>query len=723
MSYSRSKNNNKYLSLILTLVVMSDVTQMTSVYAQEVKQQANSISPVPAYWKCKWCEFDEVYGESWQVEIGVANLSQESIYFMRYRGIQDDGISAIVNFRGESLDEDGFFWQVEGNNLGLNNRSLSFLSGIQGDYEFSAIYREISQYNGEVASPFAQDADHRLALPDSWVFADSTDGLIGLDDKLQIFSLGSKRKSFDLSGLWQAKDNLPQFKLDYKKENKKGIRSVGAAIGIDNAFEVNSSLLPLAFEYDTQQIDAKISYVMQEWQFQAGFYSSIFSDKNSMTGWQNAFSNDADGWGAFAPAPDNQFQQVYFSADYRFLPGSQLDGYLAIGQMKQNENFVPYTVNASLASSALPVDSLDGKVNTLTSRLKLVSRINNSWRLNASYRFDEKDNKTKINLFNYIVNDSIVSLTARQNIPYSYARSTGKVNLEYRTEDNSKLTFGLDYELYDRTYQQRKETQENTFWLDYKTNLGETFDARLKLERSVRDGDAERIIEGLLSNENPLMSKFYLADRQRDHLQLDMAFYPSDRFNLSFMLDIGQDDYQKSSLGLLESDYQNYSLDLTWLSSESLTFYSYISYEYYASLQAGSQLYASADWFNDVSDKTYTIGSGFEYSIWEGELQVGVDLVYSESNEVNSLASDVLQLSLQSLPKVEVDLASIEFFLNYQINESTSLNTRFIYQSYEDNLIEDYALSADSLADVLLFNRQDQDQDISYLSLSISCQF
>ncbi|MBV1910008.1 MAG: MtrB/PioB family decaheme-associated outer membrane protein [Kangiellaceae bacterium] len=674
-------------------------------------------------WKCKWCEFDEAYGVNWNVELGLGNLSEESNYFMQNSGLSNDGSFGIANFSGQSLDEEGYFWQVKGESLASNNRALSFASGVMGSYRLDLGYKEQSRWNSRVESPFIETGSQSLNLPPQWVFGFQVEDLTLLPESLIEYKLGSKRKTASIGFEWQAQNDLPKFNLSYSKQNKKGTRSVGAAIGIDNAFDVNSSILPLSFDYDTQQVDAQLSYHIPGWQLQAGLYSSFFSDNSSRVRWQNPFSNGVDGWGEFGAAPDNHFEQIYFSVSHQYSTDTTITGHMAYGQMRQNESFSDFTINPAIGTQLLPASSLDGKVNTWTGNLKFNTRFSKSLRLNANLRVDEKDNKTITNSYDYVIADTIESLVTRTNIPYGFSKSLISSDLEYRFSNKTKIIAGFDLEQYDRTYQVRKKTEESTYRMTYKTSFSEKIDARVKLESSDRDGDARRSVGAVLSTENLLMEKFNLADRQRDHIQIDLAYYISDNFDMSFSADFGEDDYSSTSLGLLESDFENYSLDLSWLVNDSLSFYSFAGYERYKSSQSGSQNFTTADWFNDLLDTTITTGAGFEYSIWEGELSLGADVVYSESEEINDLNSEVLLLSIESLPEVNVDISSVEFYMSYQINEDTTLSSRFIHQSYKDDLISDYALAADSLVDVLLLEQLDSNQSVNYVSISIGYKF
>lgn len=718
--------NNK--TLILTLLLASGLVNVANLLAQDEKQdkalqQAKSPTDVSQNWQCKWCELDAAEGSQWRVDFGFHWLSENDDFFSRYRGFDDDGVFGLTSFHGRIQDASGRYWLFEGNELWLDNRLFNIETGVQGSYHASLGYREIQQLNDRVKSPFIDSGSQQLELPTSWVFALSTPDFTELDTSLVSYDLHSKRKQIDLAAVIQDNENLPQIRVSYQKETKSGINSYGGAIGNDNAFDVTASLLPLPFNYETEQVDASINYQFAEWQFQAGFYNSVFNDKQGSFVWQNPFLNTTSDWGQASASPDSQFQQVYLFSSYRFTPKTKGNAYLAIGQMEQDEVFESYSINPNIITATLPVDSLNGKVNTLTGQLKLTSRLSSQWRLQAAYRYNEKDNKTVSNIYQYVVNDTLNSLTPRRSVPFSFDKTEFKTTAEYRSQDYGKWVFGIEHEAFDRTYQERKETDELTLWIDYIKTWSDKFDSRIKLESGSRDGDFYRTLNTILPPENPLLRKFNFADRDRQRLTFDTNFYPLDNTSISLSLDVGQDEYTRSVIGLQQSDYRAINIDYSWNNTEDLTLFSFISSEFYCSQQTGSQTYALPDWFNDSKDYSLTLGGGLEYQMVEDTLKIGTDIVYTRSKEVNHLTSDTLGLSLESLPEFKVKILSVELFADYQISESTALHSRLLYQSYKDNDIQDYALSADSVVDILLFENEDMDQNTTYLSVAVSYQF
>ena len=128
-------------------------------------------------------------------------------------------------------------------------------------------------------------------------------------------------------------------------------------------------------------------------------FSAFHNDNDSVT-WSNPFFPVVPGanTGQLALAPDNQFQQLRGTRATTSRRRSALSADIAYGRMTQNEAYLAPTVNAILAPTvpALPVSSLDGRVDTFNGGVKLTAAPTQGLRITASYDRDRRDNQTPI---------------------------------------------------------------------------------------------------------------------------------------------------------------------------------------------------------------------------------------------------------------------------------------------------------------------------------------
>ena len=113
--------------------------------------------------------------------------------------------------------------------------------------------------------------------------------------------------------------------------------------------------------------------------------------------------------------------------------------------MTQNQNFQPYTINTGVTTSSLPATSLDGEVWLTNAQLKLTSRPVSRLRLNAELRYNERDNKTSVNTYDYVILDSDNFTNTATNRPYSYKNNRIKLDANYRFNAITSLRGGYKY--------------------------------------------------------------------------------------------------------------------------------------------------------------------------------------------------------------------------------------------------------------------------------------
>ena len=129
---------------------------------------------------------------------------------------------------------------------------------------------------------------------------------------------------------------------------------------------------------------------------------------------------------AQALPPDNVFHQVRAAGGYSLPYKTRISANGSFGWYRQNDDFLPYTVNPALAvTTPLPRGDAGGKIDATNLGLRITSRPLTKLRLSAGYRFDDRDNNTPRDVFIYVPGDSlpqdtITSNRARINLPNSY---------------------------------------------------------------------------------------------------------------------------------------------------------------------------------------------------------------------------------------------------------------------------------------------------------------
>ena len=549
-----------------------------------------------------------------KVEFGGLYVSDDSFRFGKYTGLKEKGLYGVLNAdvrrRGPYDGNDTEYWILQGDNLGLDSRSAKFEYGRQGDYKTYISYDQIPVYRSETAStPFNNAGSGFLTLPANWVGSGSTSGMTQLFGSLKQFDIEHDRKRL---GLGFDKIFAPRWSVNtkYQYERKEGVKTIGGVIG-NTGGNPRAAILPEPIDYGEHKFDAELNYTTKQQQFQVAYHLSVFNNDQDSLLWQNPYSAIA-GWdpsagfgfgrGQLALPPDNEYHQITAFYGNNLSDSTRVTADLAYGIMTQDDMFQPYTVNPILASSIanpLPRTSLDGEIANLLLNLNISSRASPKLYWKGQLRYEDRDNKTPRDAYNYIGGDSQRQVTAldggriRFNEPYSRKDLKIKADGGYKVTQRTTLTAGLEHAKTERTYTEREDADETTLRLGVKSRITEKVSANLRYARSDRDGSTYIGEEPFVSSNTPEevaavpggwenlpgLRKFYLADRVRDKLNLVVNVMPAEMWNLGVGANYIRDDYKESEFGLTESKIQEYTVDLAFMPTMKTSIHAFASTE------------------------------------------------------------------------------------------------------------------------------------------------
>ena len=673
--------------------------------------QATSIAPHvdTSNWKCKYCEFEE--GFSGEVEIGAGYVSDSSFKFGEYNGLYEKGAYFIGNADARYRGDDAAYVDLFIRDLGLETRSIGIEGGKQGKYKLFLRYDEIPHYISDTAkTPYQGNGSATLTLPSSWVYAPTTSGMTDLANSLQQVDLKTKRKRIDVGAAFTP--TKWEYAVKYRHETKQGQTATAGA------FVVNAAQLIKPVDSVTDQIDASVSYNSKRWQAALAYYGSFYKDNNDSLTWESAYNTPPPGLdGQLALAPDNQFNQFVLSGGVQVTDGTIASAEVAMGQMEQNENFLPYTTVAALDSS-LPSNSLNGVVDTLTANLKVISAITDKWRLNATYTYNDRDNKTpQLTFDSWVTTDTFVN-GPRTTLPYSFTENDFKLSADYRLVRSTKLGFGYDYETIERTYQEVDKTKENTLWANFTVRALDT-DLIFKIAGSNRDVSNYTPVPEIQPPENPLLRKYNMADRERLVSKMHASILPVENITLGLSVDYATDDYSDTQIGLTDGSEFSIHADAAMLLTETTNLHFFVGQQKIQSNQAGSQALSTPDWFADNDDTITTAGIGITQRINE-QIDIGADFTVSRSvGEVTVTSGGIPSV----FPDNVTNLDSLKLYANYQFKEAMSLYFGYWYESYDSSNWALDGVAPDTIPTLLSFGTESPSYDVSVIALALRYQF
>ena len=709
------------------------------------------------------------------VEIGLGNVSDSSYRFGRYTGMEDEGLFPVVNVdifrRGPWDSDDAGYWRVTGRNLGLDSRDLLVEAGRQGAWNFHIGFDQIPHYQTEDTQTVFQGAGStNLTLPTGWVPGQTTATMTQLVPNLRTFGIEHKRERFDIGG----DIVLPSgwsFEVNYNLEQKDGNKTIALTIG-NSGGNPRAIIAPEPVDYETRTVDAALSFADTTKQLTLGYYGSFFDNGNNSLIWQNPYST-ISGWtptaqvgypngqGQMHLEPDNDFHQLNLSGGWSFSKTTRLSGDISFGRGTQDQAFLPYTINPLLAATItqpLPVDSLDGEVDTTHIALRFTTRPFDSLTLGASYKFDERDNKTHHYEFVYIGGDSLAQNVAatsgqrRYNEPKSYQDEYFKLDGNWNASDWLRVTGEARWRQTERPHQEREEIDEDLYTLNFAIDTGGFLNGGLRMSSSDRDGGSEYLgyetliggyapgyyntlvpfVDGFPFENHPDLRKFNQADRERLDGELYASFMPVEEVSVSASVSYAEDDYNNSLKGLTFSRVSAYNVDVAWAPSSAISAYAFASEERYKNDQDGSsfggatrgvQIYDPARAWNVKSrDYVFTYGLGVNAKFMEDKLTVGVDWVDSAAD------SDVLTtvgsgLTRANLPTSTSDLTSASLYGDYAWRRNIVFRLRFAYEQFEST---DWAVDnapPNQMANVISMGGSSPDYEVWVTTFSVGYRF
>jgi MtrB/PioB family decaheme-associated outer membrane protein len=339
--------------------------------------------------------------------------------------------------------------------------------------------------------------------------------------------------------------------------------------------------------------------------------------------------------------------------------------------------------------------------------------------LNAAYRYNDRDNKTPTENWDWVSNDAVVS-TARKNLPYSFTNNTVNLGADYRIDKVTKLGAGYDYEIKDRTHQEVNRTKENTFWGKVGVRARDNIDFSFRAAHADRSNSDYHVVDDTQPPENPLMRKYNLADRKRDSASFNAGIILRERVNLGMGIDIAQDDYSNSDLGLTKSRDATFNTDASVIVTDATSLHVFASWQRIESRQSGSVTYSTPDWSAKNNDSFDSYGVGVKHQLIKDKLDIGADYVFSRSTgEVNvdngAPGGD--------FPDLKTDLNTVKLYADYRVKENLTLHTAYWYEHYDskDWMID--GVNPDTIPNVISFGEDSPSYNVHAVMMSARYRF
>ncbi len=633
----------------------------------------------PAAWQCTQC----APATGWVVDLGLAPayVGDDAYRFGDYTGLDEQGGYLFGELAGSYRGTGGKYFRVDGFSLNPDFSAIDLEGGRQGRFEIRATYQSIPRrFYATTTTPFQAGGSATQTLPAGWVRAPVTSGMSELADAARPVEIGRDwdvlKLGFDLRP-----ERRWKISTDYSRRVRKG---KGLSSG---SFLFSATELATPIDYTSDDLEVAVSYAADAWQGSLSYRGAYFDNGDSSLTWDNPFTGvpGADA-GSIAAAPDNRSHQLVLAGALRLPKRTVLSGQVAVGRVSQDEDLLPYTLNPGIATAPLPLRSADAEADTTRANFRAVASPTRRLTVEAEVRYHEFDNKKPVSTFDYVITDSVPTPSGVRNLAYDYERTDLKLRGELRPGRRLKLQLGFDTRRFERSFSERSTTTTDKVWFRLRHRLGDGADLDFDLFTEQRHGSSYEVRDDPAAQQNPLMRKYNLSDRDRYGIRLNGTVYPSSIWDFGWTLEYGEDDYDQTSVGLTSTRYARAGLDASVVVGRRGSLYAAVHTEHVEAEQASSQSFSAPDWTATTSDDFDTASIGFEHPELLGP--VGLRLEYDWSRSRGRTSNDTSGLRSR-FPDLESRRETIRLGLDYRLDDRWSFALDYLHERIDS---DDWAL-------------------------------
>lgn len=684
---------------------------------------ASAFSPVVA----AESDVDRLTKPESTVSVGVGHLSGEVGHFGIYNGLNDEGNYGLFDVNLNRLDEASGTWlKLNGRNLGLDSREIRFEQSRQGDWGYFIDYSRIPR-----VSPFTPNT-----------------GLRGIENDHQTVQTGGKRdielkttRDRWIIGVDKQFAGDLDIQVRFRNEEKEGNRLFGRGTTTPQFYGPSAppsgtfEFLAEPINTTTRELDASIAYTQDRLQLVGGYIGSWFDNHSTSLDVTSSITQPANCQAAanlwcFSPLalpPDNESHQIYLTGGYNFTPSTRGTFKVAYTHATQDDAFLDGTPKQPNTSGR---NDLDAEIDTTLVQLGLSARPLPQMTVNATLRYEDRDDKTPI--YKYFGNAQPAqgsspavpplpgySTLDGKNEPRSVKTINGKLDASYQLPMGFRLNGGVDYEEKKRNTSDvrsvgyREKTEETTGRIELRRALSETVTGAVSYAYSNRDG-SDFYANKLLGQVDPayavggvtpsnLVAPIHLADRQRDKVKLSIDWNPTDMLSLQFTYTDTHDDYDmrqvdagKTPFGVEDGKAKNYSVDASyrladawqltgWASRDDSTINQVtcggIPYSNPPTATCFSPLTTQTQWSAKLRNLGEALGLGLKGKVTE-KLEIGANAQAAYDTSKYDMSRITGTSPVSSLPDIYARKLTFGLFGKYALNTNVGIRVDAVHERW-----------------------------------------
>lgn len=692
------------------------------------------------------------------MEVGLVAPSSASSKFGEYNGLNTSSGHLIggLSIRGGTAytnNEQGGLqrWFVQAADIGLSSGSAEAGASEQGVWSYKLGFDSLRHnLDGSYQTPYVGNlGGNQFTLPSGFGLA-ATAGAgtnVLTANQLAAFhnlDIATTRKNSSLNASL-AIDSRTSLSVDLNHLSVSGAKLMGFGIGgFGGATGEAVAVLPMPTASKTDTINVALNWKGDQSYVTTSYFGSFYSDDYDRVNFQSfagtsAYTSALQG---MTTPPSNSFNQLNLQGGYNVSPLTKVVANVSYGRNTQNSAFVLPEVGTMV--SAIPATSLNGEVINTHADVKLTDRSTKDWTLSAGLKFDERDNKTISNIYNFNA-ISGANTAYYPNTPLSNKKSQLEFAGDYRLKADHNVRVAYVRENIDRwcnSYAVGTGYPAGTNCVTAKSSKDDRVDATYRLKATddlnfrVGVGYSDRAtttdpyaiaafigangaVPGPVPSPN-LTPKgqnagdyygfypFFEASRQQKSVKGQANWEATEQLSVALSAKYTDDKYG-STYGVQNGSTWSFNADTSYAYQENGAVYAYVSKQHRQREMTNVQrntvtataasvtaiaIPATATWSNFLKDDDTTVGLGIKQTgLMGGKLELAGDLAYSlgtgaYGTVLNYATTTTGGLSCSSpainscgqLPDIRSNYGQVKLTAGYQVDKESKVTVRYAYQ-------------------------------------------
>jgi MtrB/PioB family decaheme-associated outer membrane protein len=725
------------------------------------------------------------------IEAGVENVSKGSAKFGEYNGLNKSGGEFIGNFsvRGGDAYEGGngtMRWGITGTDIGTTSREFGATVGNQGRWKLGFGHDELRHNISDTYQTPLQGGmgGNNFSLPTSFgvinasatrtgnalnpvdpvlaavpgIAAGTLNGTAPAARVLNAAQLGAfhtenvgttrKNTSFNAGFIFNPQLSI---QFDYNHLAQSGAKLISAAnLPVTTPAPTTGTawraegyaILMNPTNYKTDTFNLALNWMGDKGHLNASYFASIFRDGYNSLTWNSPMSQGAAGnlqtaacgvgatsatcyyTGVMSTAPSNNFHQLNLSGGYVLSSATKITGGLSYSRNTQNDTFLAGLPEIGVTPQA----SLNGLVINKHADLKLTHQTTKDLGLSASYKYNERDNKTSSNIYQYAALNSVTKNDVAPNAPYSSKKSEIELAGNYRIDQRQSVRVAYNHDKTDRWCNGyafaancviATSNTEDKLGAKYRLKASDNVNLSAGYTYGKRKGSYDfNAITPLVGRDTPtpnfVNSQNYpgfvampYAERKQDLLKAGINWQATEKLDLGVEGRIAKDNYG-TTLGVQNTKATGINLDATYSYSEDAIVSAYMDFQNskrnmrigaaglgavntaasYALLVAPTNIFT-----NQLDESGHTFGLNTKHKLMGGRLELAGDLSYSlDESGYNTQLQYVLATcsatnatSCGALPDISSRVTTLKLTGTYQVDKASKVAVAYVYQNRKSN--------------------------------------